>query len=287
MRLKITHEFDRKNNPIAQFRDGDCVKYVKISDSDVKFDNIDKISGDELKQMLLDGNYKLLDFLENSNYEKKFLKDRGQELHVNNKSVMFLPDFTKEREMVYLYGMSGSGKSWLTRMYAGEFKARRPDYDIFLFSKIVDDPSLVGMDFTPVDILDEDILMDIDLETLKDSLVIFDDTESVESKAIDKKLWDLKNQIAQEGRHYNISCIITTHQALQYNKTRLLLSECTKYVIFPKSGGQKQMQNLMTIYAGLSKKEFADLKDLDSRWVMVNIAYPSYVVHEKGVKLVK
>lgn len=234
----------------------------------------------------MEGNHKLLDFVENVNYDKRFLNNNNTEFRTNKNNVMFLPDFSKEREMLYIFGPSGSGKSWLTRNYAMEFKARRPNYDIFLFSKIEDDPSLVGLDFTPIDVNDEELLSSISLDTLKDSLVILDDTESLESRECEKLLWCIKNQIAQEGRHYNISCIITTHQALQYNKTRLLLNECSKYVIFPQSGGQRQAQNMFTLYGGLSREEFSRIKKIPSRWVMLSVTYPNYIVYENGMKLI-
>jgi uridine kinase len=56
---------------------------------------------------------------------------------------MLLPDTTSERQIVYITGRSGSGKSTFTRKYIEEFKKRNKKIqDVYLFSSLKEDESL-------------------------------------------------------------------------------------------------------------------------------------------------
>jgi hypothetical protein len=287
MRLRILKNLDAASNPIAVFEDDHKIRrFIEYSEIDEPtVGDLDTLSGDEIKRLLKTTDVcKLLKTLEDKLMEDRYISENRKIVRLNNKSMMFMPDFKKERELLYIYGPSGSGKSFLTSKYCKEFKLVKPDYEIFLISVVKDDPSL---DFNYIHIpLVHDIIVNIDLESLRNSLVIFDDTDTPNDKAMSRLINSLKDDIAQTGRHYNISAIITTHMACNYNKTRVLLSECQKYIIFPSSSGGKQMKNMFCTYGGISPKKFdLEIKKVPSRWCMLNTSYPNYLIYDNMVEL--
>lgn len=285
MRLEVIKELKRTDKPIAVFKDKGLRRFVKVSEGNV-VEDYKKLSGEQLKDLIFGdkSDSTILDMMNNLKMTSDYVSDNGRKLGIAKKSMMFLPDFSKERELIYIFGPSGSGKSVLTKKFVKEFKRGRPDYDIFLFSRISDDPSLEGIGAIHI-AMEFDVLASIDMPTLENSLVIFDDTDTPNDKEISKLINNLKDSIAQEGRHYNISAIMTTHMACNYNKTRIILNECQKYVIFPKGNGVKQMENMFCQYGGVSKRQFEEIRQLDTRWCMLNTSYPNYIVYEKGVQL--
>lgn len=272
---------------IATFCDDS--QYVYLTDSGDKMDNLYNVvkdmPGEQIKQLIKDGIITKSD-IKNliGRKDDEYLSDDKQKFSYWEKDVMFMPTLTKERELIYIFGPSGSGKSYLTKMYAILYKKFNKGNDVFVLSHVKDDPSFEGMKYNHIPI-DKDILDNTDLETFKDSLVIFDDTDTPKDKNLQKIIDSIKDDIAQRGRHYNISAIFTTHMACNFLRTRVLLSECDKFVIFPGSGGAKQQEYMVCNYGGMPKSFFNTLKSFKSRWLMFNVRYPNYVVYQSGVTI--
>ena len=60
----------------------------------------------------------------------------------NDSKFQIVPDLTKERQILYITGASGSGKSTFTRKYIEELKKKKKDTPIYLFSALKEDESL-------------------------------------------------------------------------------------------------------------------------------------------------
>ena len=290
MRLEIVKELDEKSKPVAVFSDGKR-KFIRISEEPKKLDKFKGLEELELKKILTGDEAELSDLinvLESRLTESKYLEhdDKVFRLGENDipNSVMFMPEHGKERELVYIFGPSGSGKSYLTKKYVHEFRLLHPNYPVFLFSKIEGDDSFDGMEYLQVEMKPE-ILSNIETKDMQNSIVIFDDCDTISDKKTRGYVDNLKDLIAQEGRHYNITCVITTHMACNYNKTRILLNECQKFVIFPQAAGKKQMKNMFCTYGGVPNKKFESLMSETSRWCMLNNSYPNYLVFDNKVEL--
>ena len=91
----------------------------------------------------------------------------------NDAKLQQVPDTTKEREIVYMTGPSGSGKCAYTRKYLEQWKKNK-DKEIYMFSSLPEGESLD--DVKPQRIkLDSSIYEEpIEVEDFKDSVVIFD-----------------------------------------------------------------------------------------------------------------
>ena len=102
----------------------------------------------------------------------------------NGAKLQQVPDTTKEREILYMTGASGSGKSTYTRKYLEQWKKKNKDKEIYMFSSLPEDESLD--DVKPQRIkLDSSIYEEpIEVEEFKDSVVIFDDKDVISDKKI-------------------------------------------------------------------------------------------------------
>lgn len=290
MKLEIVKKLNEKSKPIAVFSDGKR-RFIQLAENDKSIEKYRKLSEQEIKSFLsgkpekLD---KLIKVLEKKLNESKYLNEDETVFTLTHKdepnSVMFTPNFHTERELIYCHGASGSGKSTLVRKYAREYKLFFPKNKIYVISKIEGDESFGDMDYLQIP-LDAEVLSQLDGRSFQDSLVVFDDTDTISDKGISKIVDTLKDIIAQEGRHYNTSAFFCTHMACNYQKTRILLNECHKFIIFPQSSGKKQSKNMFVNYGGVSTKKFNDIIKEPSRWCMISNTYPNYLVYDNKVEL--
>jgi Cdc6-like AAA superfamily ATPase len=90
-----------------------------------------------------------------------------------------VPNTKKEREILYITGCSGSGKSTYTRKFIEELRKVKKDIPIYLFSSLPDDESLDSVKPKRI-ILDESLIEDpIDIKEFADSVVIVDDVDVI------------------------------------------------------------------------------------------------------------
>ncbi len=282
------------SNPYAYFLEPDGNKMtISItedeyqSDDEEIYDEINSMSGGKLKKLLMLNPEKLEDL---QRIIKKKSKNRelrgGKSFRVLNKSLHPLPRTDLDREIIYIFGPSGSGKSHYTKKYADEYVEKYPNNKIFMFSRIPFDETLNGLDMVRLP-MDEETLKNLSIFDLENSLCIFDDTDSVSKSKVAQLVDKLKDDIAQTGRHAKISCIITTHMACNYNKTRVILNETHKFVIFPQSGSSAQNKYLLEKYGGLEKKEILRVLKIPSRWLTFSVNYPKHLMHENGIELIE
>lgn len=192
----------------------------------------------------------------------------------------------EKREIFYVAGASGSGKSYIAKHLASEYQKQFPKRDVYLVSKLKEDATLDSMERPPVRLSPEKLVEKpiTDLECLRESLVIFDDYDSFVGKE-GKVIQQLIDDIAIMGRHQVITMLCLTHYLSNYKKTRLLLTEATHFVLYPLSTGVQALNYLLKTYLGLSKDEVNNLRKTGSRWVCIYKNYPSWVVTETSAFL--
>ena len=97
-------------------------------------------------------------------------------------SFQIIPDITKERFIYYVAGQSGSGKSWWCKEMIQTYKKIYQKRDVYLISALQDDAgSLDKLKYIKRIKINSDAFLNdkIDISELKDSLVIFDDVDSL------------------------------------------------------------------------------------------------------------
>ena len=197
-----------------------------------------------------------------------------------------------QRDMIYVSGQSGSGKSTWCAQYARAYQKSFHKHAsgggrIIIFSAVKEDPAFAGVKLKRVvfdDLIEDGEVVEdaIIISDLKNSLTIFDDVDVIPNKKL--RLWvqDLRNQCLQHGRHDNINMLCTTHQLMNYKETKILLMEATKVVFFPNSGGAAQIKRFLKTYGELDAKQIQDVFQIKSRWVMLNKAAPRFILHASG-----
>ena len=200
-------------------------------------------------------------------------KDYHFELAVNTKV---------ERSILYISGQSGSGKSFFTHRYCDAYHKCFPDRQIYLFSAVNEDPSVDSIKNLHRIALTHDLVADeLSAVDFENSLVIFDDTDSLIDKKIKKCVSSIQASILTTGRHFKTSCIITSHVAAGGNETKLVLNESNSITLFPNSMSSRSLKYILESYLGLSKEQIKKIKKLPGRAVTIVKNYQKCVVSDK------
>ena len=133
--------------------------------------------------------------------------------------------------------------------------------------------------------IDESLYLDpIQVEDLKDSMIVFDDIDVITNKKIKEAVYDILNQVLEIGRHYKVSCIVTNHVPSNGNWTRRILNEYSYFVYFPASSTGK-IRYVLTEYLDIDKKHIKYFKKCNTRWVCLYKNHPMYFISEHEISL--
>lgn len=194
-----------------------------------------------------------------------------------------IPIFTRERNVLYITGMSGSGKSYFLNQYIIQYKKQFPKRKIYLFSSLTSDKTLDSNKTINRVNLDKDFMeAQFDVEDFQDSVIIFDDIDVLRQKDLKSKIIGLMNTLLCTGRHVNCDVIYTSHNACCGDLTKVILCEATHMVFFPKNSGTRSLNYLLSNYAGMNKKEIEQLRQLKTRSVCLIKTYPNVILYDKG-----
>jgi len=203
-------------------------------------------------------------------------------------TIQQIPNKQQERQILYITGASGSGKSYYTQLYCSEYKKLFPKNEIYLFSSINEDSSIDKIKGLQRFILDDAFLKEeIIAEDFKNSMVIFDDTDVISNKALKFKINSILNILLETGRHFNASVIYTSHIATAGIDTKRILNEAHSITIFPSSLGGRSLKYLLDNYLGFDKEQIKKVKKLDSHWTTICKTFPMVILSEKEAYLLK
>ena len=192
-----------------------------------------------------------------------------------------IPNPKTEREILYIVGPSGSGKSYYTRAYVKEYKRTHKKSDVFLFSALKEDETLDTIKPKRVIIDDRLVNEPISAEEFANCLVIFDDVDVISNKLHREAVYSILNQILEVGRHHKTFCIVTNHLPTSGKDTRRIINESHSVTYFPHSGSAGQMKRLLIDYLGLDSQTLKRIRKMQTRWCTVFKNYPMAVLTEK------
>ena len=147
-----------------------------------------------------------------------------------------------------------------------EYKKKFKDHPIYVFSSLDSDETLDQISDLKRIIIDKTLATDpIAVDSLKNSVCVFDDVDVIGDKETRAAVYTLLNQCLEVGRHHNIYLLITNHLATNGKDTRRILNEAHTITYFPHSGSSHGARYLLEKYCGLDKKEIMKQKKMKSR----------------------
>jgi len=203
-------------------------------------------------------------------------------------SMQHLPYTMKDkgntRQILYVSGASGSGKSFYASSYIKEYVKMFPKNDIFIVSSLDKDEQLDKIKNVKRIKLDEKFYeTPFTIEDFRNTLVVYDDTEMIANKLIQDKITNIMNLILTTGRHTNTFAINTSHVTNAGHRTKLMLLESHSVTLFLVTMGDKALKYFLETSFGLGKKQIDKIRELDSRWVTICRTMPVSVIHENGI----
>jgi len=205
------------------------------------------------------------------------LEDDGQFELIPN------PDPDK-REVLYITGQSGSGKSYIAKGFAAYYHKLFPSRGVYLISKLKKDETLDALKF--IKRINIQSLVDDppDISEFEDCLVIFDDYDALKG-AEEKSVQTLIEDICVTGRHTKTTALLLSHHLSNYRKTRLILNEVSRIVVYPQSTAGKALKHLLENHAGVDPEDLKRHKKWGSRWLCYFKGFPGMVIGQQNAEI--
>jgi chromosomal replication initiation ATPase DnaA len=288
----VKNKIDKKNDKvIASINPDDKdekIKYVCLVENDMKKSKV-KFNVDDYADLLK--KYKdekekneVIKLLEQQFYKSAGIdndkKSEGVQSIILNDARFSPVPVPKRMNIYFLYGSSGSGKSYYCKSVADAYHEFNPKNGVYLISKLAEDDTLDKAKYIKRVNVESFRDEKPDVKEFSDSLLIIDDYEGYESsdKEMFKIIIALIQDVSSMGRHHNISMCLCNHLHSNYRATRMVLLEATQIVVYPQSAGDNALKYLLGSYCGLTKAQIKDVKNAKSRWVTINKNFPRYTM---------
>lgn len=183
------------------------------------------------------------------------------------------PTKTSQRNTLFVAGEAGAGKSYFVREYAKQYKKKFPKNRIFLISYLDEDETLdaykeiIRLNAFQSEFLDECLNEKFVRTEFFDSLVIFDDLDSIVNKTTKSQIFGLINIMLRLGRHYGTSVAYVGHELYASPELKCILNESQTITFFPKFLSFKKLRYLLEVYFGLSKAQIERIRTIRDRSV--------------------
>lgn len=206
-------------------------------------------------------------------YERKEEDEQEREIHAAG---TFSPIPSMEsRDVLYVAGPSGSGKSTYVLGYLKNFNKVFPDASVYLFSRIADEKAYNGC--YRVELGDEFVNNIPKAEDFPEgSLLIFDDVDTIQDKALLKAVLHLRADVLEIGRHRKLYIVITSHLLTASMKTREVINEATEFTFFPMATSKATIKDFLIRKQGIDNSQVKQLLEINTRWLTISLRYPRF-----------
>ncbi len=191
-----------------------------------------------------------------------------------------------KRDVLFVAGESGAGKSFYTARFADEYKKIHPKSEVYLISYLDKDESLDSLKYLKRLNITPEFIKEISTFTSKDveeefsnCFVIFDDIDSITNKKTKDIVYGLLNKLLKIGRHYGTTVAYLGHELYSSHELKCILNESHYITIFPKYLNYKKIKYLLEIYLGLSKEQINKLTSIkNTRPIKICKGFPKVII---------
>ncbi len=197
-----------------------------------------------------------------------------------------LPDFNKTQR-IYISGSTGCGKSYYIRKWLKQYIKVFPKRKIYLFSDMLEDPALDDFKNLQRFVIDDSLLKrkHIRPEKFKNSIVIFDDIDSIQNQKLYKYILCLQNAILKNDRKLGITALITNHFMKNGVKTKENYNERARKDVPTRGSNFYALNYALKKYLGMDNKQVKHISKLPTRMCTIYKNWPNYCIYEKGIYL--
>jgi len=204
----------------------------------------------------------------------------------SNEIIQQIPNKNAERDVLYITGASGAGKSYYCKNYLLQYNKAYPTRPIYIFSSLTEDETLDNAkikNFKRIKLNQEFLNLDLTLSDFKDCCIFFDDCDNISNKHLKSKIFNILNTLLQTARHSNTTVIVTSHLPTNGLETKIILAEAKSITIFPSTLGSRSIKYLLDNYLGLDRNEIKFIKKLKTRWFTIFRTSPLIGMSESGI----
>ena len=219
--------------------------------------------------------------------DEEYVKKPFNQMHLTEGRFQMIPNTNLDRQIHFICGPSGSGKSYFAVNYVNEYVKRYKRCNIYLLSSLDEDETIdkiKGLKRLKIDdsILENPLQIN---EFDERDLIIFDDIDVIGNKLLRSAVYTFLDQCLEIGRHKKLELVITNHLCNNGKDTRRILNECHTVTIYPRAGSSYGLNYLLQKYIGIDKKDILKIKKLKSRHVTIYKHAPQFVMSERDIYL--
>lgn len=191
----------------------------------------------------------------------------------------------------FVSASSGSGKSYFVAQLVNNIKTldRFKEAEIFLITgQQKADPAYEDNIEKYLKLnMDSDEFYQLTYQDFENSIVIFDDVNSLGNKYLEMFVFNLQKSLAENGRKNNIALININHASRDFVRTKYIVHEAMYYTLFP-SHNWNDSKKFLKSYLDYDEDQMKEVKRLSrhTRSMTFHKQVPQYIVSDHIIKLV-
>jgi len=88
------------------------------------------------------------------------------------------------------------------------------------------------------------------------------------------------------GRTKLLQIFVITHSSAMGKATSLLFQEATYFILYPQSCSYHSLKYILKEKVGLSTEDIKRVKQMKSKYVVINNKYPKYIISGHTIELI-
>lgn len=245
-------------------------------------------------------------FKENQNDNDNLYRDFNGLTLKNAKFELIIEPPTNQRTVIVSYGPSGAGKTYFLGNILDNIVKDKHKWNynniLFFSKKLLEQENSfnnkIKKEMKQIDLNSDELLLnpldlnnEQDKDLVKNSIVIFDDintlsTASSQKKQLRKNILEFRDDLLEVSRYLKTTILLTEHISTNGQESKTILNESNIIVLFLGSG-TGSYDRLLRHYLGLKTQQINKLLNMSSRYVIIIKRVPYVYITETEMGLLK